>query len=153
MRKAFFYDTSLGRIGICEEEGNLTNIFFGKTVMPDAYAEEETEVLREAAVQIRAYAAGERKTFTLPLCPKGTAFELKVWQALQTIPYGETASYADIAAQVGNPKACRAVGRANGRNPLSIVVPCHRVIGKNGKLTGYAGGLPMKEKLLALERE
>ncbi len=112
----------------------------------------EASILREAASQLRAYFSGERETFDLPLSPEGTPFQLKVWKLLCDIPYAETISYGEIARRAGNPKASRAVGLANGSNPLAIVVPCHRVIGSNGKLTGYGGGLPNKEKLLALER-
>lgn len=106
-----------------------------------------------AAEQLREYFQCGRQTFDFPMSLRGTPFQLRVWDALRSIPYGETASYADIATAVGNPAACRAVGLANGRNPIAIVVPCHRVIGKSGALTGYGGGLARKEQLLALERE
>ena len=109
-------------------------------------------VLREAARQIRAYFTGGLREFRLPLDPQGTTFQLRVWRQLLDIPYGETRSYAWLAEAIGAPKAVRAVGAANGANPLAIVVPCHRVIGSNGSLTGYGGGLPMKRRLLALER-
>lgn len=108
-------------------------------------------VLVEAERQLNAYFKGVRKDFTLTLDFDGTAFQKKVWRALLKIPYGETRSYADIARQIGKPAAVRAVGAANGRNPISIVAPCHRVIGKNGKLTGFAGGLKAKAALLRLE--
>ncbi len=108
--------------------------------------------IKEAAQQLDAYWAGELRDFDLPLAPTGTPFQQKVWAALRTIPYGATASYGEIARMIGAPTASRAVGAANGRNPIAIVVPCHRVIGANGKLTGYAGGLDMKERLLAHER-
>lgn len=108
-------------------------------------------LLTEAARQLGEYFAGTRQQFELPLQPEGTQFQLQVWQALSSIPYGETRSYAQIAQQIGRPKAVRAVGAANGRNPLSIIVPCHRVIGANGKLTGFAGGVSVKAQLLALE--
>lgn len=107
---------------------------------------------KEAAQQLDAYWSGELFEFDLPLGPKGTPFQHKVWAALRTIPYATTASYGEIARKVGSPKACRAVGAANGRNPIAIVVPCHRVIGANGTLTGYAGGLDMKRRLLDHER-
>jgi methylated-DNA-[protein]-cysteine S-methyltransferase len=109
--------------------------------------------LRAAVEQLEEYFAGERTAFDLPLAPRGTAFQLRVWAALGEIPYGRTESYGRLAARVGNPRAVRAVGLANGRNPLSIVVPCHRVIGANGSLTGYGGGLDRKTQLLALERQ
>ena len=107
----------------------------------------------QAAAQLAEYFAGRRKTFSLPLAPRGTEFQRLVWQALLTIPYGETRSYGEIAAAVGRPRACRAVGMANHRNPISILIPCHRVIGSGGALVGYGGGLAIKEALLRLERE
>jgi methylated-DNA-[protein]-cysteine S-methyltransferase len=102
--------------------------------------------------QLQAYFAGELENFDLQLAPEGTPFQLDVWRRLCDIPYGKTISYGELAGLMGNPNACRAVGLANGSNPIPIVIPCHRVIGSNGKLTGYGGGLPIKEKLLALER-
>lgn len=108
-------------------------------------------VLREAAAQLKEYFAGKRKVFDLALDFDGTEFQKKVWRALLAIPFGETRSYAEIAKAIKKPKAVRAVGAANGRNPISIVAPCHRVIGSNGKLTGFAGGLEAKATLLKLE--
>lgn len=108
-------------------------------------------VLSETAKQLASYFAGELKTFDLPLAASGTPFQSRVWDALLTIPYGETRSYGAIARQIGHPTAYRAVGAANGKNPLSIVVPCHRAIGANGTLTGFAGGIAIKRRLLALE--
>ena len=110
-------------------------------------------VLLETERQLAEYFSGDRKKFSLPFDCTGTEFQKKVWQALATIPFGETRSYREIAQQIGRPKAVRAVGAANGRNPLSIVVPCHRVIGADGKLTGFAGGLETKATLLQLESE
>jgi methylated-DNA-[protein]-cysteine S-methyltransferase len=110
-------------------------------------------VLVEAERQLGAYFAGERTRFDLPLDFRGTDFQKSVWAALLTIPFGETRSYGEIARQIGRPSASRAVGAANGRNPISIVVPCHRVIGTNGALTGFAGGLEAKELLLGIERK
>ena len=106
----------------------------------------------EVTRQLRAYFAGELEQFNLPLAPEGSAFQLRVWNELCDIPYGETISYGELARRSGNPRASRAVGLANGANPIPIVIPCHRVIGSNGKLTGYGGGLPTKQKLLAMER-
>ena len=114
---------------------------------------EQLPLHRQAAAQLAEYFAGRRKTFSLPLAPRGTEFQRLVWQALLTIPYGETRSYGEIAAAVGRPRACRAVGMANHRNPISILIPCHRVIGSGGALVGYGGGLAIKEALLRLERE
>jgi methylated-DNA-[protein]-cysteine S-methyltransferase len=113
---------------------------------------EGVERLGETIRQLHAYFAGELKAFDLPLAPQGTPFQLAVWKRLCEIPYGETISYGELARRIGNPNASRAVGLANGSNPIPIVIPCHRVIGSNGKLTGYGGGLPIKEKLLGLER-
>lgn len=121
-------------------------------VRSDPHWRESAEYLGETVRQLLAYFAGELEAFDLPLVPQGTPFQLAVWKRLCEIPYGETISYGELARRVGNPNASRAVGLANGSNPIPIVIPCHRVIGSNGKLTGYGGGLPIKEKLLALER-
>lgn len=114
-------------------------------------AHEDEALFAEVCAQLEAYFAGERTSFDLVLAPLGTEFQRRVWTALAAIPYGATTTYAAIARSIDNPKAVRAVGAANGRNPLSIVVPCHRVIGKDGTLTGYAGGLPSKRRLLEIE--
>jgi methylated-DNA-[protein]-cysteine S-methyltransferase len=111
----------------------------------------EANILRECIRQLNAYFAGKLERFDLPLAPAGTPFQLEVWRRLCDISYGETISYGELARRIGKPKASRAVGLANGSNPIPIIIPCHRVIGSNGKLTGYGGGLPIKEKLLALE--
>ena len=113
---------------------------------------EDRALLEPVVVQLEEYFDGGRTEFDLPLAPAGTPFQREVWALLQRIPYGATTTYGEMAAQLGNPNASRAVGAANGRNPISIVIPCHRAIGKNGTLTGYAGGLEMKRKLLDLER-
>ena len=113
--------------------------------------DENHPILLETERQLGEYFAGRRRSFSLPLDFKGTPFQRRVWSALLTIPYGETRSYGEIARQIGNPAAVRAVGAANGRNPVSIIAPCHRVIGATGKLTGFAGGLETKARLLALE--
>lgn len=111
----------------------------------------ETPLLQKAKKQLREYFAGNRREFDLPICLHGTDFQKKVWNVLQSIPYGETLSYGEVAAKIGNPKASRAVGGANNKNPIMIIVPCHRVIGADGSLVGFGGGLPAKEYLLALE--
>jgi methylated-DNA-[protein]-cysteine S-methyltransferase len=111
----------------------------------------ENKISKLAAKQLSEYIASKRDAFDFPLDPDGTDFQKKVWQALQDIPFGETASYLDIALAIGNRKACRAVGAANGKNPIPIAIPCHRIIGKSGKLIGYASGLMRKRYLLALE--
>lgn len=134
-----------------EENGQaITRIAFVETKLEHETA--PTPLLAAAAEQLEAYFAGRLDRFDLPVALSGTPFQGKVWQALRQIPYGETRTYQEIAAAVGNPAACRAVGMANHHNPLAIVVPCHRVIGKNGALTGYAGGLDRKRFLLDLER-
>lgn len=125
----------------------------GKLAQPPAGAQASKARLRAAAHQLGEYFAGTRSQFDLPLHPSGTAFQLEVWGALLTIPYGETVSYKDIAQRIGRPRAVRAVGAANGANPLAIIVPCHRVIGSHGDLVGYGGGLPIKRWLLAHERQ
>lgn len=124
----------------------------GRVRLAPAHRRPNHPILRETVRQLKEYFAGKRTAFDLPLDPAGTPFQKKAWRALRRIPFGETRSYADQARRIGNPKACRAVGAANGRNPLSIVVPCHRVIGANGSLTGFAGGETVKRALLELER-
>ena len=122
-----------------------------KEIAAGEMLERDTPLLLEGERQLQAYFNGERQAFDLPLDAAGTPFQLKVWEALRQIPYGETRSYKDIAIAVENPKGVRAIGMANNRNPISIITPCHRVIGTNGKLVGYAGGLHLKEYLLKLE--
>lgn len=151
MKKAFFYNMSIGRIGIAEDGKGITDVFFDAADRPKDSLLEETELLNEAAKQLVDYLAGKRKDFELPLRPEGTEFQKLVWEALRTIPYGETRTYKQIAEQIGNPKACRAVGMANNKNPISIIIPCHRVIGSNRRLVGYGGGIELKKKLLELE--
>lgn len=146
------YEIAGNRIEIRCEGSYVTGIDFAEESPEEKEQQERTEVSDEAARQLEEYFRGKRKTFKLPLKLKGTEFQKLVWDALLTIPYGETRSYSEIACQIGRPKASRAVGMANHRNPVAIVVPCHRVIGKNGSLTGYAGGLDKKERLLDLER-
>ncbi len=141
----------IGELTVMEENGCIVCIKFGKQPSDNAL-ERETPVIAEAARQLEAYFDGRLKTFDLPLNMTGTPFRMKTWEALKTIPYGETRSYGDIARQIGCPKAFRAVGMANHHNPVSIVVPCHRVIGADGSLTGYGGGLPIKVRLLELEK-
>lgn len=153
----YFYDSVIGGYGLEENEGSLTHFWFkgenpaiaGVNELPENLY--ETPLLREARAQLEAYFAGRLKVFSLPLAPEGTAFQQGIWNALRQIPYGETRTYGEIAALAGNPKASRAVGMANNRNPLPVFIPCHRVIGTNGSLTGYAGGLDVKLKLLQLE--
>jgi methylated-DNA-[protein]-cysteine S-methyltransferase len=114
--------------------------------------EDEALPFGEAKQQMRAYFAGERREFTLPLAPSGTEWQRRVWDALRQIPYGSTETYSGIARRIGSPHACRAIGHANGRNPLSIIVPCHRVVSASGKMVGYSGAIWRKEALLSLEK-
>ena len=148
MKKIYYYDTYAGKIGIAEEDGAITDIVFKTIDCPV----EETELIRETKRQLDEYFAGKRKDSDVPTRLNGTEFQKRVWLALRDIPYGKTASYKDIAAAVGCPKGYRAVGMANNRNPISIIYPCHRVVGSDGSLTGYGGGLDVKAKLLELER-
>jgi len=152
MKSVFFYDTTIGKIGIAEDGTFITNVYFEDEKGAKDANLIETPLLKEAANQINEYFNGDRKNFELPISPSGTEFQKSVWKALQEIPYGETRSYKEIAIAVGNEKACRAVGMANNKNPISIIIPCHRVIGTNGKLVGYAGGLKVKDYLLNMEK-
>lgn len=148
-------ESPLGKILLAGQTQGLTQVAFqgGKNpLLPGADWRRDDAVWATAVAQLTAYFAGELHTFTLPLAPQGTPFQQQVWAYLQTIPYGRTTTYGTIATALGNPNSSRAVGAANGRNPIAIIVPCHRVVGSNGKLTGYAGGLPIKEALLGLER-
>lgn len=148
-------ETPIGPLTITATKKAVTAIRFG-TQVPEGSTlctgAEATPLLRKAAEEIGDYFAGSRRKFTLPLAPEGTPFQQKVWEALRTIPYGETRTYKQIAIQIGHNQSFRAVGMASNRNPIAIVVPCHRVIGYDGKLTGYAGGLDIKEQLLELEK-
>ena len=151
VKDVFCYSTLAGKLAIAALNGNITNVFFYNEAIAATMHVKETAVISEAARQLDEYFAGLRQTFELALAPEGTAFQQSVWAALRQIPYGKTCSYKDIAQKIGLPKAYRAVGMANNRNPIAIIIPCHRVIGADGKLVGYAGGLEIKSKLLALE--
>jgi methylated-DNA-[protein]-cysteine S-methyltransferase len=152
-----YMDSPIGALLVAGDERAVHSISFpknGKPKRPEAgwiESKPTSGALSAAARQLREYFAGRRTEFDFPMEPKGTPFQLAVWKHLTEIPYGETISYGELARRVGNPKAARAVGAANRANPLPIVVPCHRVIGADGTLTGFGGGLPVKEKLLALE--
>lgn len=154
MAKYFLHmeNTPIGTITIAADDESLKAVSFGKIAIEGA-VQTETPLIKRTITELNEYFAGQRKEFDLPLAPIGTAFQQKVWQALQTIPYGETKSYKDIAEAVESPKGFRAVGMANNKNHIAIIIPCHRVIGTNNKLVGYAGGLDVKEKLLALEEK
>ena len=144
----YSYETILGPVTFVEEDGALLAISTHRSFEGMV---QETSLIKEAHLQFSEYLKGERKEFDIPFRMKGTKFQKQVWTTLCEIPYGETRSYKQIAEAIGNPKAVRAVGMANNRNPLLVVVPCHRVIGANGQLVGYAGGLDKKEFLLRLE--
>ena len=151
-----FLDTPIGELLLAGEDGALSMIGFPKGSMrrePEADWIFNEKPLADACTQLREYFAGERQAFDIPLKLDGTDFQVSVLEALQEIPYGQTTSYGEIAKRIGRPKAVRAVGAANGRNPIPIVVPCHRVIGSTGDLTGFGGGLDTKEALLRLEAE
>ena len=153
--KYCYTDSPIGPLLIAGDHESVHLIGFpknGKPQRPEAgWTESSTGPLAETVRQLREYFAGKRTDFDLPLAPEGTTFQREVWRTLQEIPYGETISYGELAKRVGNPKASRAVGSANGKNPIPIVIPCHRVIAGDGTLGGFGGGLPTKEKLLALE--
>lgn len=151
-RTSMLHDSPLGRMLITAEGPGITGLHFCNGNTPPGTALRETALLRAAALQLDQYFNGERKRFDLPLDLRGTPFQLRVWRALEEIPYGQTRSYGQIARATGNEKAARAVGMANNRNPIAIIVPCHRVIGADGKLVGYGGGLDKKAYLLELER-
>lgn len=154
MKNIYCYDTKIGKISICESKGKITDIIFGeKTKLSDEYKICETDIIKNCRNQLYEYFDKKRKTFNLPLNPKGTEFMLKVYNELLKIPYGKTKCYKDIALSINNPNASRAVGMANNKNPIPIIIPCHRVIGKDGKLVGYGGGLEIKKFLLELEKE
>jgi methylated-DNA-[protein]-cysteine S-methyltransferase len=145
------FDSPLGELWVAVAEGALTGLYLdGQKGCPAEIdvGTHDDEKLRPVAAQLAEYFEGKRTAFDLPVRPKGTPFQLKVWEALRAIPFGTTISYAELARRVGAPKAARAVGAAVGKNPIGIVVPCHRVVGSNGALTGFAGGLDRKRWLL-----
>lgn len=153
MENSVMIETIIGKVLITEENGAITDVSFYKGEIIEKFSQEETPLLKKASEQLEDYFNGRLTKFSLPLAPIGTEFQQQVWSALQDIPYGETASYGEIAKTIGNPKAARAVGMANNRNPIAIFIPCHRVIGANGKLVGYGGGIEIKEALLELEKK
>ena len=156
--EALYHDTMASPVGplrLIADDLGLRRICFQRDrhARPeDVLGQHAPRKLAFARTQLEEYFSGTRREFDLPLRPRGTSFQLSVWEALRAIPYGETWSYADLAQHIGKPSAMRAVGAANGRNPLPIVVPCHRVIGRDGSLVGFGGGLEIKAKLLTLER-
>lgn len=149
MHCIYKYNSIIGDIFISADENFLLSVQF---VNHNFIENQENKIIRQTIKQLNEYFRGKRKKFELPLNPKGTEFQKKVWLQLMNIPYGKTATYKDIATLIGDSNASRAVGNANNKNPIAIIIPCHRVIGSNNKLTGYAGGLDKKEKLLNLEK-
>lgn len=151
-------DTPVGKLNIHATNKAVTYVgFFDDTRFLDTHNKKmnkplSNEISEKAAAQLTEYFQGQRKAFDLPLAPAGTDFQKQIWQQLLAVKYGETASYLDLAKAINNHKACRAVGAANAKNPISIILPCHRIVGNNGKLTGYAGGLERKSFLLSLEQ-
>jgi methylated-DNA-[protein]-cysteine S-methyltransferase len=144
-------DSPLGPLRLFADGDELTGLYLPNQPAPEGAREARTPVLALAAAQLAEYFAGERRDFDVPLAPRGTGFQQRVWRELGKIPYGETRSYGDLARAIDRPSASRAVGAANGKNPISILVPCHRVIAGSGALTGYAGGIDAKRWLLAHE--
>ncbi|MDR1197965.1 MAG: methylated-DNA--[protein]-cysteine S-methyltransferase [Prevotellaceae bacterium] len=151
MKNYYSYKINKNCILIVENSGSIVEIALADKKIDGN--EKETGVIKKAAMQLCEYFAGKRRSFDFPINPKGSEFQKLVWAALQNIPYGKLCTYKQIAEEIGNAKASRAVGMANNKNPLPIVVPCHRVIGSNGKLTGYAYGLDMKEYLINIEKD
>jgi methylated-DNA-[protein]-cysteine S-methyltransferase len=153
-----FLESPVGKLKLVASDKGLTAILWKndsprRVPLKDLVQNDKHPVLMQAEFQLREYFAGSRQMFDIPLDMRGTTFQKSVWEALLAIPFGETRSYGELAKQLGRPSASRAVGAANGRNPISIVVPCHRVIGSSGKLTGFAGGLEVKAYLLGLEKK
>lgn len=144
-----YIDTEIGRLYLAEENGFIVMLASGQA--PETDTRGESPLLTQAAVEVAEYLAAKRRKFTVPVKAKGTPFQEKVWAALQRIPFGETRSYGQIAREVGSPKGARAVGMACNRNPVLLLIPCHRVVGSTGKLVGFAAGLSVKEWLLELE--
>jgi len=145
------YKSPIGKIYIMEQRDLITNLYFGENSFVSDIEFKKTSLLKEAVLQLEEYFLGKRVEFGLPLAPKGTDFQHAVWRELGKIPFGKTCSYKEIANKIGNGKACRAVGKANNKNPIPILIPCHRVIGLNGSLVGYAAGLKIKSFLLDME--
>ncbi|HPF18632.1 MAG TPA: methylated-DNA--[protein]-cysteine S-methyltransferase [Bacillota bacterium] len=171
MRYGCYMDSPVGKLQLVEKDGALTHVLFcsgrdcessgekrGEVLAkvggkPVYFEEKETPLLQKTQKELKEYFAGKRRTFHIPLAPEGTPFQLKAWEGLRTIPYGETRTYKQMAEYAGCPKGYRAIGLANNRNPISLIIPCHRVIGSDGTLVGFGGGLDKKELLLNLEKD
>ena len=152
MTEFWMFESPVGPIALAAEEGALVRLYLPNTPTPRLMPH-KTPLMERAEEQLMEYFRGERQGFDLPIAPQGTEFQAQVWKALGEIPYGQTRSYGEIARRVDYPKGFRAVGMANHRNPLPILIPCHRVVGSGGKLTGYAGGVELKRRLLELEKK
>ena len=151
MKYYHYYESPIGKLVIVHNDRGITNLYLAHLLQIEDGIQEETNLIKEAVKQLDEYFNGLRQSFDLPLAPAGTHFQQKVWQTLRNIPCGKTYSYKQIAEQIDNPKASRAIGMANNKNPILLLIPCHRVIGANGKLIGFAAGLEMKKYLLTLE--
>lgn len=146
----YLFDTPLGQMGLGAQEGAIVRLYLPGEPVPRLFSR-PTPLLERGREQLLEYLAGERRSFDLPLAPQGTPFQHRVWTVLRTIPWGQVRSYRDVAISAGSPRGFRAVGMANHLNPIPILIPCHRVVGADGTLTGYAGGLEVKTALLRLE--
>lgn len=171
MRYGCYVDSPVGMLQIVEKDGELTHVLFCSRVnvkpvteegheilakvlgKKEFFEEKMTPLLEKTKKELAEYFAGKRKVFDIPLHPEGTAFQMKAWEGLTTIPYGQTRTYKQMAEYAGSPKGYRAIGLANNKNPISIIIPCHRVIGSDGKLVGFGGGLDKKELLINLEKD
>ena len=151
MNPVLYRDYPIGTLGLMDDGRGISRVFLRRRGVRYDFPEGETPLTGQAAAELEEYFARKRTTFTVPVSPHGTEFQLAVWKALRDIPYGQTRTYGEIAGLVGRPKAARAVGTANHDNPLLIMTPCHRVVGKDGTLTGFACGLEVKRRLLELE--
>jgi methylated-DNA-[protein]-cysteine S-methyltransferase len=149
--KLYYQQTPLGNTGIAEKAGNICAVYFESDTINEDYQLKNTPLIEQAFIELQQYFSGTRQQFTVPLLAQGTVFRQTVWQSLLTIPYGKTISYKQLAQMINKPKACQAVGQANGKNPIPIFIPCHRVIGIKGDLIGYSSGLAIKQYLLDLE--
>ncbi|MBO9668316.1 MAG: methylated-DNA--[protein]-cysteine S-methyltransferase [Bdellovibrio sp.] len=151
--KQYKHSSAVGAMYLVASEENLFGVFWNKQDKISMVANPQNKILQMTLAQLEEYFEGTRTEFSIPLSPQGTEFQLKVWKQLQKIPYGKTISYKELATAVSDPNASRAVGSANGKNPISIIIPCHRVIASNGRLAGYAGGVSAKDFLLKLESQ
>jgi len=151
-RNGFTYQTDFGPVTIMDDgKGKITHLFFSGNVTDIPVRTFESDIIKKTWQELEEYFSGSRRVFDIPMNPQGTEFQLKVWNELCKVPYGETVTYKDLAVRIGRPKGARAIGMAMNRNPISIIAPCHRVIGSDGSMTGFAHGVDMKEKLLRME--